>query len=72
MCAAGGIGVCQGSVKCVGYLLLIGSQASAVVEKRLRKKIFTPAIPPYCCKQCNQLFHTGDCMGKDSDQIAQF
>ena len=38
MCAAGGIGVCQGSVKCVGYLLLIGSQASAVVEKRLRKK----------------------------------
>ena len=42
MCAAGGIGVCQGSVKCVGYLLLIGSQASAVVEQRLRKKNIHP------------------------------
>ena len=33
MCAAGGDGECKGSVKCMGYFLPIGSQASAAVEK---------------------------------------
>ena len=55
----------------LGYFLHIGSQASAA-DENLLKQIFTPAIPPYQCMQSSQPFHTGDCMGKDSVQIAHF
>ena len=33
------------------------------------KRIFTPEIPPYDCRLCNQLYHTDDCTEKDNGQI---